>query len=101
VRSLNQAGAMRNLIGELKKYSIVIAAIQEIKWGGKNVFDSEDYTLCYSGSSVARNVFGTGFFVYKKLYIMEFEPADERLCHLSMKGKFFNLSNMCTHTYRG
>jgi hypothetical protein len=67
MRSLNQAGAMRNLIGELKKYGIMIVAIQEIKWRGNNVFDSEDNTVCYSGSSGARNIFGTRFFVHKKL----------------------------------
>jgi hypothetical protein len=74
VRSSNQAGAIRNLIGELKKYGVVIAAIQEIKWRGNDVFDNEDYTICYSGSSGARKLFGTGFFVYKKLkqYIIKF-----------------------------
>jgi hypothetical protein len=56
VTSLNQAGAMRNLIGELKKHSIMIAATQEIRWRGKDVFDNENYTVCYSGSSGARNV---------------------------------------------
>jgi hypothetical protein len=78
VRSLNQTGAMRNLIGELKKYGIMIAAIREIKWRGNNVFDSEDYTVYYSGSFGARNVFHTGFFVHKKLkqYVMKFEPVD-------------------------
>jgi hypothetical protein len=63
------------------------------------VFDSEDYTICYSGSSGARNVFGTGFYVHKKLkqYIMNFEPVDECLCHLCMKGKFFNINLICAH----
>jgi mRNA deadenylase 3'-5' endonuclease subunit Ccr4 len=99
VRSLNQAGAMTNLIDELKKYSIVIAAMQEIKWRGNDVFYSGDYTIRYSGSSGARNVFGTGFFVHKKLkqYIMKFKPVDGCLCHLRMKGKFFNNSLICAH----
>jgi hypothetical protein len=66
VRSLNQAGAMRNSIGELKKYNIMIATMQEIKWRGNDVFGSEDYTVCYSGSSGARNIFGTRYFVHKK-----------------------------------
>jgi hypothetical protein len=91
VRSLNEAEAMRNLISELKKYSIKIAAIQEIKWRGNDVFDSDDYTICSSWSFGARNIFGTGVFVHKKLkqYIMKSEPMDECLCHLHAKGKFF------------
>jgi hypothetical protein len=53
--------------GELKRYSIMIAAIQEVKWRGSDVLHSGDYTICYSGSSGAKNIFGTGFFVHKKL----------------------------------
>jgi hypothetical protein len=87
--------------GDLKKYGtrIMIAAIQEIKLRGNDVFDSEDYTVCYSGSSGARNVFGTRFFVHKKLkqYVMKFEPVDESLCHLRIKRKFFNISVICAH----
>jgi hypothetical protein len=66
-KPLNQAGAIRNLIGELKKYGIMTAAIQEINWRGNDVFDSEDYTVRCSRNSGARNVFCTGFFVHKKL----------------------------------
>jgi hypothetical protein len=73
--------------------------MQEIKWRGNDVFDSEDYTVCYSGSSGARNIFGTGFFVQKKLkqYIMKSEPVDECLCYLHMKEKFFNISVICAN----
>lgn len=73
---------MRKLIGELKKYGIMTTAIQKRNWRGNHVFDSEDYTVRYSGSSGPRNVFCTGFFVHKKLkqYIMKFEPVDECLC---------------------
>jgi hypothetical protein len=69
----------------------MIAAIQEIKWRGNNMFDSKDYVICYSGSSGARNIFGTRFFVHKKLkqYKMKFEPVNECLCHLHRKETFF------------
>jgi hypothetical protein len=40
VRKLNQAGANRNLIGELRNYGIMTAAIQEIKWRGNDVLAS-------------------------------------------------------------
>jgi hypothetical protein len=63
------------------------------------VFASEDYTVCYSGSSGAGKVFGTGFFVHKELkqYIMKFEPVDECLCYLCIKEKFFNISVISAH----
>jgi hypothetical protein len=64
VRSLFRPGTLKNLIQELKRYKINIAAVQEIWWKENYVFDSDDYTICYSGSS-GKNIFGTGFLVHK------------------------------------
>jgi hypothetical protein len=72
VGSLFRPGTLKNLIQQLRKYKIDIAAIQEIRWKG-----DDDYTICYSGSS-DKNIFGTGFLVHKKLRnsIMDFmEPG--------------------------
>jgi exonuclease III len=99
MRSLNQARAMMNLVGALK-YGIVIPAIQEIKWRGNNVFDNENYTLCYNGSSGARNVSGMEFFIHKKIkqYITKSQQVDQCLRHFCMKAKFFNIRVICAHT---
>jgi hypothetical protein len=48
VRSLFKPGTLKNLIQELKWYKICIAALQEIRWKGKDIFDSDDYTIYYS-----------------------------------------------------
>jgi exonuclease III len=54
--------------------------------------------LCFSGTK-EQNVFGTGFLVHRKLksYILNFEPVDEHMCYLRMKGKFFNTTIFCVH----
>jgi hypothetical protein len=62
--TLLSIGTLKNLIQELKKYKIDIAAIQEIRWKGNDIFVSDDYTICYSGIS-DKNIFGTGFLVHK------------------------------------
>jgi exonuclease III len=54
--------------------------------------------VCYSGNK-EQNVFGTGFLVHRKpkSYILNFEQADEHICYLRMKGKFFNITIICVH----
>jgi exonuclease III len=64
VRSLFRPGTLKNLIQELKKYKINIAAVQDMRWKGNDTFDSDDYTICYSGSS-DKNIFGTGYWSTK------------------------------------
>jgi hypothetical protein len=39
----------------------MIAAMQEIRWRGNEIFYYEKYAVCYSGTK-EQNVFGTGFF---------------------------------------
>jgi hypothetical protein len=98
VRSLFRPGALNNLIQELKRYKINTAAVQEMRWKGNDIFDSDDYTICCSGSS-DKNIFGTGSLVHKKLKnsIMDFVPVDERTCHLRLRGEFFNKTLICIH----
>ncbi|PSN34558.1 hypothetical protein C0J52_16762 [Blattella germanica] len=57
-----------------------------------------EYVICNSGSS-KRNQFGVGFLIHKSLKssILHFDPINERLCTLRMKGKFCNTSIICTH----
>jgi hypothetical protein len=57
VGSLFRPGTFKNRIQELKKYKINIATVQEMQWKGNDISDSDDYTICYSGSS--NNIFGT------------------------------------------
>lgn len=98
VRSLYRTGALRNLIQELNKYNISIAAIQEIRWRGSEIFDSENYTVLYSGSG-NRNNFGTGFLIHKKFKsnLLNFDPINERMCSIRLKGRFFNTTIVSVH----
>jgi hypothetical protein len=45
VRSLFRPGTLKNLIQELKRYKINIAAVQEMWWKGNDIFDSDDYYM--------------------------------------------------------
>ena len=54
--------------------------------------------VCYSGSN-KHNIFGTGFMIHKRVkdHMLNFEPVDERIYYLSLKGKFFNVTIICVH----
>jgi exonuclease III len=54
--------------------------------------------VCYSGTK-DQNIFGTGFLVNRKLKscILNFDPVDEHICYLRMKGKFFNTTIIFVH----
>jgi exonuclease III len=69
-----------------------------VRWCGNGIFDSRDFTICYSGNN-EQIQFGTGFVIHKKYksLIMDFNPENERLCSLRMKGRSFNTTLVCLH----
>jgi hypothetical protein len=60
---MNRVGTLRKVKEELRIYKIAMAALQEIRWKGKGMMKSEDFTVFYSGAQ--ENFFGTGFIVKK------------------------------------
>jgi hypothetical protein len=64
---MNRAGTLRKVKEELRRYYNAIAALQEIRWKGKGMMKSEDFTVFYSGAQ--ENMFGTGFIVQKIINI--------------------------------
>jgi exonuclease III len=98
VRSLYRPGALVKLKDELNKYGIAITAVQEIRWSGREIFDSEDFIVCYSANKERRQ-FGTGFLINKKYkhLIIGFSPEADRMCSLRIRGIFFNPTIICVH----
>jgi hypothetical protein len=101
VRSLYRSGALTKLKDELNNYGIVIAAVQEIRWSGSEIFDSGEFIVCYSGN-IERRQFRTGFLINKKYkhIIMGFSPETDRICSLWIRGIFFNTTIICVHAPR-
>ena len=97
VLSLYRAGALASLVGELDKYKVRIAALQEIRWRGTDVFRQKQYTIFYSGHT--RNTLGTGFAVARQYEsaVIGFKAINERLCTIRMKGQFFNTTIINAH----
>jgi hypothetical protein len=45
VLSMTRVGTLRKVKEELRKYKIAIASLQEIRWKGKGMMKSEDFTV--------------------------------------------------------
>uniref|UniRef100_A0A0K8SN56 Reverse transcriptase domain-containing protein n=1 Tax=Lygus hesperus TaxID=30085 RepID=A0A0K8SN56_LYGHE len=93
VLSLHRPGALKLLIQQLKKYSIDIVALQEVRWTGCGTLDSEGWSIFYSGDERSHSL-GTGFAVSPRCahLITGFKPISPRICYLRIKGKFYNFS---------
>jgi hypothetical protein len=90
VRGLFRVEALSNLSRELKRYNIMVAAIQETRWQGSEIFDTGDYMVCYSGSSDSNNLVIVSWPI-RGLKIIR------QILNLTLKGKLFNITIICVH----
>jgi exonuclease III len=99
VRILYRAGAMDELAQELEKYKIVICALQEIRWPGERTIAKKNYMILYCGNKNGKHEFCTGFYVNRRIMdnITDFEPANDRICKIRVKLKFYNLTMISIH----
>jgi Reverse transcriptase (RNA-dependent DNA polymerase) len=90
---LLRPGGLRALTSALRAAKLDITAVQETRWPGKDSMTSSDYKFYYSGkTNDSPREYGTGFMVFGKARnaVIGFNPVDERLCTLRIRGKFFN-----------
>ena len=83
-------GKMQDLAEQISETQLEILAIQEIRWNGTGLIKKQNYSLYYGGPRSKTGQAGTGFILLKKMqnYIIGFEPYNERLCKLRIKGKY-------------
>lgn len=86
-------GKMKEIASELKRYKIDIAALQEIRWGGKGRIDEKEFTVIYSGAE-EQGWRGVGFILSKTMRskIIGMELINERMAYIRLEGKPTNIS---------
>jgi exonuclease III len=94
VMTLLNPGKLQELAEEVAKTQIEILALQEVRWPGKRQINKKVYLLYYSGTKEKIGQAVAGFLLMKKIqkYIINFELHNERLCKLSVKGKYNNIT---------
>ena len=82
----------------LGKYSVQIAALQEVRFLGTGDTKSGAYTIFYSCHETNRS-FGVGFAVTQDVLpiVLDFHAVDERICVLRVKGRWFNVTLINIH----
>jgi exonuclease III len=95
-----KSGKMQEIAEQMQNTTLQILALQEIRWKGYGHIKKKDYLLYYSCNPDSTGDLGTGFLVKKgtEKNILGFEPYNERMCKLRMRGKYHNLSLICVHT---
>ena len=94
-----KARKMREIGDEMLKTQLQIIVLQELRWKGVRQINKTKYTLYYSCNLEKIGQLGTGFMIRNKIKknILSFEPYNERLCKLRIKGRFNNLITINAH----
>ena len=100
VRTLLKPGKLAELKTVLKSYKMEITALQEIRWQGKDIIrdTKEKFDLYYSCGDKTGS-FGCGFAIRGNMRsnVVGWNPINERMCSIRIKGKFNNYSIICVH----
>jgi hypothetical protein len=92
-------GKMQEIANEVLASNIDIIALQEIRWDGSGRVDKRRYAMFCSGTQTKTGQCGMGFIVTKRMKnnILQFEPINERMSKLRIKGKFRNITLITVH----
>jgi exonuclease III len=94
-----KTGRMNKIGDEMLKTQLQIIALQELRWKGVGQINKTKHTFYYSCNPEKNSQLGTGFMIRNKIKknILSFEPYNERLCKLQIKGQFNKLSIISVH----
>jgi len=98
VLSLYRPGASNILKQEMEKVQMDLVALQKIRWLGNGTLEKKKCVIFYSCNPV-RHVFGIGFYINSRFLsnILCFEPVNDRLCWIRVRGKYRNYSIINAH----
>lgn len=94
VRSMS-AGKLEIVEREMTRCDIKVLGVSELWWHGQGRFTTDDGSTClYSGKNSGRKRMGVGFIIEKATAksILGYNPVNERVITLRLKGKPMNLT---------
>ncbi|CAG4965960.1 unnamed protein product [Colias eurytheme] len=98
LRTLYRPAGLQLLCQQLIQHRADITAVQELRWVGDGVIEKPDFTTYYSCHK-KNHIFGTGFVVSKRLkhLVIDFQPINERVCKIRLRGRFQNYTIINVH----
>nr|XP_032808518.1 craniofacial development protein 2-like isoform X2 [Petromyzon marinus]XP_032808519.1 craniofacial development protein 2-like isoform X2 [Petromyzon marinus]XP_032808520.1 craniofacial development protein 2-like isoform X2 [Petromyzon marinus]XP_032808521.1 craniofacial development protein 2-like isoform X2 [Petromyzon marinus]XP_032808522.1 craniofacial development protein 2-like isoform X2 [Petromyzon marinus] len=94
VRALDEEDKVVTLVGQLRRYNVMICGVCNTKLADSGSTEIEDYTLWCSGSKDGRLQLGVGIAVSNRMekHVSKFELVDERIVLLRLKFKVCNVT---------
>ena len=98
VRGLHRARALGLVTSEIDKYRKDLVAVQEVRWEGRGILESENYSLFY-GEGNNNHQLGTGFFVHRRIksVVKKLEFISERVSCITLKGRRCDIRVLNVH----
>ena len=90
---------MQEVAEQILQTYLQVVALQEIRWKRKGQIKKDKYNIYYSCKEDQTGQMGTGFIVKKEITknVMGFEPINERICKIRLKGKYRNITLINIH----
>ena len=98
--TLLKIGKFEELKIILKNYKMDITAIQEIRWKGTGTISDKKHQLdLYYSCRDEGGLYGCGFAIRGQMRdkVIRWNPVNERMCSIRIKGIFNNYSLICVH----
>jgi exonuclease III len=94
-----QPRKVQEVAEQILQTEVHIEALQEIRWKGQGQIKKDKFNLYCSCKEGQTGQLGTGFRARKEIVknIMGFEPINERICKMRLKGKYHNITIVNTH----
>jgi len=94
VLTMLKPGRIKEVAEQILQTDLQVVALQEIRWKGQGHIKKDKYNLYYSCKEDQTGHLGTGFIVKKEITkkVMGFEPINERICKICLKGKYHNIT---------
>jgi endonuclease/exonuclease/phosphatase family metal-dependent hydrolase len=92
-------GRMNEIADEMSKIQLQRIALQELRWKEVRQINKTKYKLYYTSNQEKAGILRIGFTIQNEIKkdVLSFEPYNERLCKLRLKGNFNNLSIISVH----
>lgn len=82
----------------MMRYGLGVAALQETRWKGQGELRKRKYSI-FNSDGEKPGWRGTGFYINEKVRksILLFEPINDRICRLKIKGRFQNVTMLSVY----